>query len=287
MLDESIETKRANMLEAEQARSDAISEGVIALREAARRGGKQLKAVSEAVDRILPAQRIEIARAKVESVKQVEAIFQLQAFLAPEKPMPLLGGWAMEPVSMLRVVTELVTRQPTLVLECGSGTSTLWIAQALKHIGKGCVVSLEHLKEHHAATASALAAADLADSVDLHLAPLRTYRISNEQFQWYDLKCLDLKPNSVDFLLIDGPPKSTGPLARYPAVPLLEKFLADHALIILDDAGRPDEIEEVNRWLKGYPAFREFGTIGERTKMFTYTSSQHSAVKRSARLQSL
>jgi predicted O-methyltransferase YrrM len=287
MLDESVKANRANMVETEKAPSDVISEGVVALREAARRGDEQMKAVSEAVNRIVPAQRIEIARAKVESVKQVEAIFQLQAFLAPEKPMPLLGGWAMEPVSMLRVVTELVTRQPTLVLECGSGTSTLWIAQALKHIGKGCVVSLEHLKEHHAATASALAAADLTDTVDLQLTPLRTHRIGNEQFKWYDLKGLDLEPNSVDFLLIDGPPKSTGPLARYPAVPLLEQFLADHALIILDDAGRPDEIEEVTRWLKGYPAFREFGGIGERTKMFTYTRSQHSDVKQPARLQSL
>jgi predicted O-methyltransferase YrrM len=255
--------------------------------EAAAADSEEIKTIARSVNSILPAQRTEIARARVESVREVEAILQLRAFLAPDTPMPLLGGWAMEPVAMLGVVAELIARQPQLVLECGSGTSTLWIAKALKRVGKGRVVSLEHLKEHHAATSRALAATGLDSWVDLRLAPLRTHSIGKEQFKWYDLRRVELPENSVDFLLIDGPPQATGPLARYPALPLLERLLADQALIILDDANRPEEIEEVFRWLKEYPGFHELGELGERTKMFTYSSSGTSGRRGSAHLQAL
>jgi predicted O-methyltransferase YrrM len=290
-------TERESILKAVRGRLDAINDAVAAMQQASRQmneataaESEQIKAISKSVKSILPAQRTEIARAKVESVKEVEAILQLQAFLTPDKPMPLLGGWAMEPVSMLGVVTELVARQPELVLECGSGTSTLWIAKALKRMGKGRLVSLEHLEDHHDATSRALLAAGLDSWVDLRLAPLRTNRIGVEQFEWYDLSRVEILEGSVELLLVDGPPQATGPLARYPALPLLERFLADQALVILDDANRPEEIEGVNRWLKEYPGFQEIRGLGERTKMFTYSkpiSGSSERRKNSVHLQAL
>jgi predicted O-methyltransferase YrrM len=292
LLNETSATERENMLEAVQPRLDAINEAVLAVQQTSRRmneaaaaGSEEIKTMSKTVKSILPTQRTEIARAQISFVKEVEAILQLQAFLALDKPMPLLGGWAMEPVSMLGVVTELIARQPELVLECGSGTSTLWIAKALKRIGKGRLVSLEHLKEYHAATSRALLAAGLDSRVDLRLAPLRSHRIGKEQFKWYDLRRVDLPDNSVDFLLIDGPPQASGPLARYPALPLLERLLADQALIILDDVNRPEEIEEVVRWLEEYPGFQELGDLGERTKMFRYSNSSSGSSKRRSSVQ--
>ena len=292
MLNETSATECKNMLKAVQPRLDAINDAVLAVQQTSRRmndaaaaDSEQIKTIAKSVNSILPSQRTEIARAQISSVKEVEAILQLQAFLALDKPMPLLGGWAMEPVSMLGVVTELIARQPKLVLECGSGTSTLWIAKALKRIGKGRLVSLEHLKEHHAATSRALLAAGLDSRVDLRLAPLRSHRIGKEQFKWYDLRRTDLPDNSVDFLLIDGPPQATGPLARYPALPLIKRLLADQALIILDDANRPEEIEEVVRWLKEYPGFQELGELGERTKMFRYSNSSSGSSERRSSVQ--
>jgi predicted O-methyltransferase YrrM len=285
---------REVVLEAVKSRLDAINDGVTAVQrtsarinETAASDSERIKIISKTVQSILPVQRTEMARTKIEAVKEVEAILQLQSFLAPDKPMPLLGGWAMEPVSMLGVVTELVAREPALVLECGCGTSTLWIARTLQHIGKGRIVSLEHLEEYHAATSRALLAAGLEDWVDLLLAPLRTHDIRAEQFEWYDLGLVDLLDSSVDFLVIDGPPSTTGALARYPALPLLERMLADEAVIILDDANRLDEVEEVARWLKEYPGLRQLGEVGERTKMFAYSISGRSKRRRSARLQAL
>ena len=50
-------------------------------------------------------------------------------------------------------------------------------------------------------------------------------------------------------LVIDGPPRTTQFLARYPAVPLLHKYFADKALILLDDANREDEVIIVGKWI--------------------------------------
>ena len=54
-----------------------------------------------------------------------------------------------------------------------------------------------------------------------------------------------------DFLLADGPPqeKNSAREARYPAFPLLRDFLADNALIFVDDANRHSERKMIDRWL--------------------------------------
>ena len=54
-------------------------------------------------------------------------------------------------------------------------------------------------------------------------------------------------------LVIDGPPETTGPLARYPAGPLLFPRLKPGASIFIDDAHRHDEKEAVARWLRERP----------------------------------
>ena len=48
--------------------------------------------------------------------------------------------------------------------------------------------------------------------------------------------------------MVDGPPEASGPLARYPAVPLLHPHFAKRARVILDDGARPDERVIAERW---------------------------------------
>ena len=47
--------------------------------------------------------------------------------------------------------------------------------------------------------------------------------------------------DTIDLLIIDGPPVKTNQLARYPALPLLFSKLSKECIIILDDAARPSE----------------------------------------------
>ena len=54
-------------------------------------------------------------------------------------------------------------------------------------------------------------------------------------------------------VFIDGPPGSLQPLARYPARRRLAPFLADDAVLVLDDVARPDEWAITERWLRDDP----------------------------------
>lgn len=211
----------------------------------------------------------EIGRSKVDVLHETESMLQLMRLFALRGPMPLLGGWAMEPSSMLALVSTILRNKPELVVECGSGTSTLWLAYALAANGKGRLVSLDHEAEYAAATARALAAHDLEHLVDLRLAPLVAQSIGGEEFRWYDPAQLD-DLGGTDILIVDGPPSSSGPLARYPAIPLLGKNLSDRAVVIVDDANRKDEKTIMRRWIQELPGLGEPSHMASRTAVIDY-----------------
>ena len=66
--------------------------------------------------------------------------------------------------------------------------------------------------------------------------------------------------DGIDLVFVDGPPGTTGPLARYPALPVLRDRCAPGARFILDDAARPDERTIINRWTREHGA-----TVVDRT----------------------
>ena len=56
-------------------------------------------------------------------------------------------------------------------------------------------------------------------------------------------------PSANLLVIVDGPPATTGPQARYPAIEWLLTALPDcSAEVILDDYARPDEKAIVQRW---------------------------------------
>ncbi len=79
--------------------------------------------------------------------------------------------------------------------------------------------------------------------------------MNGKTWNWYDLPDLDKLPGKIDMLVVDGPPWKLQHLARYPALPVLFKYLSDNAVIILDDGNRPDEKEIVKLWKKEYDCF--------------------------------
>lgn len=163
-------------------------------------------------------------------------------------PLPALGGWAMDPSGLVRVLHLVATRRPGLVVECGSGASTVWLAYAVRDAG-GRIVALEHDEAHLEETAGLLEEHHLTDVAELRLAPLSDVPVGDTTRRWYDVGVVeDLK--GIDLLVVDGPPGDTSQEARYPAVPLLRDRLADQAVIALDDAARTDEQRILQRWLE-------------------------------------
>lgn len=137
----------------------------------------------------------------------------------------------------------LESRHPTL--ECGSGLSTVLVAVAAEQTGNRHI-ALESHPEWANRVRGKLKALGLGSLVEVAHAPIKSYG----EYDWYDLSVVRL-PDEIDCVICDGPPGST-PGGRFGLVPLLKPRLLPGALILLDDASRPKEIETALRWSDEY-----------------------------------
>lgn len=189
-----------------------------------------------------------VHRIETDSVSEEQALLQLLARYTPRTPLPPLSGWALSPVGVVYLLDAIEQRNAVSVVECGSGTSTLWMALAMKAKGSGKVYALENSEDYASATRAMLEAHGLSEWAQVSVCPLTEQSTPRGDFLWYDLENAGL-PEAVDVLLVDGPPGTTGPHARYPVLPVLRTRLAAGALVMLDDADRPDERESVGFWM--------------------------------------
>ena len=186
-------------------------------------------------------------------VGQVHGIVALYSIFRPSRPFPDFGSWAISADLGRRYVARILRDRPRVVFEVGSGLSTVLCARALELIGDdGHVFALEHESHWSEVTEANLSEHGLAHRATVIRAPLADVKLDAEVWKWYDLEHVEL-PEGISILLVDGPPQSTGPLARYPALPILLDRLTDDAVIFLDDGIRADEAAVLDRWLNEIP----------------------------------
>jgi predicted O-methyltransferase YrrM len=187
---------------------------------------------------------VEVARRRSEGTVRVVTALGLPT------PLPPLDGWAVLGDLAAELVRLVRFDRPRLVVELGGGVSTLLIAAALERNGEGRLVSLDHDVEYLERTRTELRANGLEHRVDLVHAPLEDREFDGDTYRWYRVSTLD-EVRDVDLVLVDGPPGTTGPLARFPAGPVLIPRLTVGGSILLDDANRPEEHEIARRWAGG------------------------------------
>jgi len=180
--------------------------------------------------------------------RRQEALFSLHHALRIDIPLPPFAGYAMAPEVCVALATEILVAKPGVVFELGSGVSTVIAAYAVQRAGQGHIYAVEHEPNYLAITQQQLADRGLAGNVTLMHCPLRTVELQEGPWQWYDLSGAQI-PDSIDLMVVDGPPAIIQPLSRYPALPLLRSRLTPGACIILDDAARDDELEVARRWM--------------------------------------
>jgi SAM-dependent methyltransferase len=185
--------------------------------------------------------------------RQLEALLNLHAMIPVRGPLPVSRGWAASPDLLLAYAGDILTRRPNLVVECGSGLSTLWAALALETAGgTGRVVALEHDERFLAATVATLMAHGVAHRADIRHAPIEQVKVGQEQRPWYAVSRIE-DLHGIDLLFVDGPMVTLAPQSRYPALPLLRDRLNPGAVILLDDANRPEERETLAHWCEDWP----------------------------------
>ena len=177
------------------------------------------------------------------SYKQLEILIPLFNDLNITKKLPSTRGYAASPDYLYKIKETIEENKPNLILEAGSGVSTLITAYCLEKIGKGKIISLDHNEKYANQTRDELKKHNLCKYADIIYAPLKKYDlIKNKSLSWYDIDNCEIKEN-IDLFVIDGPPVNTksSKLPRYPAIPLMLDKMKVGTTIILDDARRENE----------------------------------------------
>jgi hypothetical protein len=183
---------------------------------------------------------------------------QAQAMAAlpqlPGVPMLPWSDWALAPDVILRIIGMMRVRNWTVAVECGSGLSTVILAQEFKARGRGHVYAIEHDAEWAALVRSILAERAVLEWATVITAPLEPVESDGMRFQWYSTAALApvRALPKIDILVVDGPKRDTGPLARYPALPTFFRQLGREYMVILDDGRRVDETSIAARWNERY-----------------------------------
>mgnify|MGYP001118482908 CR=1 FL=1 len=209
-------------------------------------------------------------------LNDINAMNRLQQRFSPPASLPMMSGWALDAVSLERLIEAVLEHRPRTIVECGSGVSTVWLAYAAREFG-GKVVALEHKEKFAEQTRDDLRRHGLLDVADVRLAPLEDIEFDGQVFPWYCKEAWrDL--SGIDMLLVDGPPKATGPRARYPALPALGSSLSNGCVVVFDDINRKDEKEILDSWLEAYPKLGKPVAIGDRTVLMEWgavSSDEH------------
>lgn len=187
---------------------------------------------------------------------RLQATQNLFALVPPRGLVPPMVGYVAAPDVLLVLVQKLLSNRPSLAIECGSGTSTLFLALAAQQYGVDCrLVSLEHNPAYAESTRALLDDHGVGHLVEVRDAPLTPTALTDHPGPWYDPAAYaDL--HDIGLVFVDGPPGDVGPQARYPLVPLLADRLASSCTIVLDDMNRADERGVAERWRLQLEGFR-------------------------------
>ena len=220
------------------------------------------------------------------SIKQIESFIGIQSFLENGALTMDFHGWPISSDIALFLLGQINKNNYDLIIEFGSGTSTKLFAKAitnnrLKDVDNAKsyllttsnvpeseppfveaqdlpkrVLTFEHNKKYFDKTKTELEQIGFADVVNLVHAPLIDCAIGEESFLYYDCdkslaRIADIYEGRIAkvLVLVDGPPGSTGPMARLPAMIKLLNHLGNHQLdIVLDDYNRQEEKDIVEKW---------------------------------------
>lgn len=190
----------------------------------------------------------------VQIPRELEASLQLFRHFSPTELMPPSGDWALSPLGLLEITRTIQADQPATVVECGSGTSSVWFGMAVSQYG-GQVYSLEHDSVYAERTRSMVERHGLHNHVTVLHAPLTEYTREDETLTWYQSDELLATGLTIDLLLIDGPPSSSAG-DRAHTLKILADHLSPDAWVFVDDYVRESERQMVDLWRTEYPELR-------------------------------
>src|SRR5688500_6707602 len=156
----------------------------------------------------------------------------------------LITGWSNEGyaanLEYLEAVAKSSINTPGPVLECGSCATTILLSILCWRLSVE-VWSREHSNEWRDRVIKALDTNGISEA-RVFESPLVEYG----EFVWYDAPLAQM-PAEFSLVICDGPPGDTKG-GRYGLLPIMGDRLLSGSTILLDDAGRPGELELIRKW---------------------------------------
>lgn len=171
-----------------------------------------------------------------------------------------LGGPSIDTHHARNLIFHLQERKPRAILELGSGSSTIIIARALQTMGASpdVHISVDHEDRFLGNTRELARLNGVDDLVQFEHCPLE--QLEGFTHPWYSRIPELAKSYRFDFVVVDGPPAYAvkQSRSREPALAVIRPYLAKNAMVILDDANRPGELDVIKTWIENFPEFDLF-----------------------------
>jgi hypothetical protein len=194
----------------------------------------------------------ELAGTKAALTQIVWDTASLRALLGADVFLPRPSRWSLESSALTLLFREIEQRKPKLVVELGSGLSSVAMALKLRELACGRLVSIDHDAAFAEQSRSWLALNGLDGVAEVRVASLRPGAAGVDRPPWYDTAALaDLA--EVDLLVVDGPPMPVHDRIRAPALSFFKDRFAADWLLFLDDADRPGERAFLREWETAHP----------------------------------
>ncbi len=183
----------------------------------------------------------------------LESYLQLQRLVPMPLPMPRPGSWAASEDLLLWLVGDVLEHHPGVVLDLGSGQSSVWMAGAMRAAGyDGLVIGVDHDEAYARATEDLGRRQGVSPWLRVIHAPLLPGIVDGREVSWYDVAALE-GVEGIGLMCVDGPPSVEDAEARWPALPLLRDRLDPGARVVLDDMVREGEQTIAADWAARFP----------------------------------
>ncbi|NLT72663.1 MAG: class I SAM-dependent methyltransferase [Chloroflexi bacterium] len=178
--------------------------------------------------------------------------------LSPLRLHPVLpySRMALDGIELDAVVSHAMLTDARVIVECGSGVSTLMLGNLLKTRQAGHLYALEEDELWHRHMAELVSAQGLGQYVDVVHAPIAE--------GWYSTSVAETvlaRAPHVDLLLVDGPQTKAGQ-SRHDALRFFRGALDATSTVMLHDVNRAEEREVLTRWI-GADAVKVDRILGE------------------------
>ena len=201
----------------------------------------------------------------------IYAMAILQPLLTDLPYLPFNGG-ALRPVCIAYILNEIIINQRKMVLEFGSGLSTVLMARLIKKNNLDVkIVTVEHNKEWSKIIEGYLTNEDLTQYVKIIQADLKEMETPLGKVNWYDYATVlkGVQDQKFDLITVDGPPANGRKIrySRYPAFINMTDFFKEDFCLILDDANRKGEQKIIQSFKKIRPDL-QFALVSETLAVF-------------------